>query len=316
MSSSRADCELAIRAERLGKRYWLGQGVSHDTLRDTLTHAFRVGVQRLWHCESKATASIWALTDVSVEIRRGEIVGIIGRNGAGKSTFLKILSRVTCPTEGWLEGYGRVGSLLEVGTGFHPELTGRENIYLSGAVLGMKRAEINRKFDAIAAFAEIDRFLDTPVKRYSSGMFVRLGFAVAAHLEPAILVIDEVLAVGDAMFQDKCLTRIREIAASGCTVLFVSHNLNSVRSLCQRAIWLSDGRLMDDGKSGETVNNYLLSLEQTSQQPLAERSSRGGSGRIRLTSIDYRMAVASLPLVLLREERPASSFEPPAPVRD
>jgi lipopolysaccharide transport system ATP-binding protein len=201
--------------------------------------------------------TIWALRDVSFEVKRGEVVGIIGRNGAGKSTLLKILSRITEPTGGRAEIHGRVGSLLEVGTGFHPELTGRENIYLNGAILGMKRAEIDRKFDEIVAFAEIEKFLDTPVKRYSSGMYVRLAFAVAAHLEPEILLVDEVLAVGDAAFQKKCLGKMGDVAREGRTVLFVSHNMGAVARLCNRSMWLDDGCIHKQGATSEVINAYL-----------------------------------------------------------
>ena len=202
----------------------------------------------------------WALRDVSFQIKQGEVVGIIGRNGAGKSTLLKILSRITVPTEGRIRIDGRIASLLEVGTGFHPELTGRENIFLNGAILGMTRAEIIRKFDEIVEFSEIEEFLDTPVKRYSSGMYVRLAFAVAAHLEPEILIVDEVLAVGDAAFQKKCLGKMGSFAQSGRTVLFVSHNMEAVRSLCQRGVWLKDGRLHKDGKADEIIEAYFNSI--------------------------------------------------------
>jgi lipopolysaccharide transport system ATP-binding protein len=199
----------------------------------------------------------WALRDVSFEVRQGEVVGIIGRNGAGKSTLLKILSRITEPTTGEVHLHGRVASLLEVGTGFHPELTGRENVFLNGAILGMHRAEIKRKFDEIVAFAEVEKFLDTPVKRYSSGMYVRLAFAVAAHLEPEILIVDEVLAVGDAQFQKKCLGKMQDVAKGGRTVLFVSHNMGVVTSLCPKAMWLNKGALQRTGASRDIVNEYL-----------------------------------------------------------
>jgi lipopolysaccharide transport system ATP-binding protein len=197
------------------------------------------------------------MKNVSFEVRRGEVVGVIGRNGAGKSTLLKILSRVTEPTEGWVDIYGRVGSLLEVGTGFHPELTGRENVYLNGAILGMRRAEIVRKFDDIIAFAEVEQFVDTPVKHYSSGMYMRLAFAVAAHLDPEILIVDEVLAVGDATFQKRCLGKMGEIAKEGRTVLFVSHNMPAVQSLCSRAVWLQRGQLVGDAPPHEVIRQYI-----------------------------------------------------------
>ena len=200
---------------------------------------------------------IWALRDVSFEVKRGEILGIIGRNGAGKSTLLKILSRVTAPTSGEVRVKGRIASLLEVGTGFHPELTGRENIFLNGAILGMSKAEIRQKFDEIVAFSEVEQYIDTPVKRYSSGMYVRLAFAVAAHLDPEILIVDEVLAVGDASFQKKCLGKMGEVAQGGRTVLFVSHNMVAVQSLCHRALLLSEGRLVDEGSAASVVSGYL-----------------------------------------------------------
>jgi len=203
---------------------------------------------------------IWALQDVSFEVKQGEVLGIVGRNGAGKSTVLKILSRVTAPTRGEIRVKGRIASLLEVGTGFHPELTGRENIYLNGAILGMTKSEIRGKFDEIVAFSEVDQFIDTPVKRYSSGMYVRLAFAVAAHLEPEILIVDEVLAVGDSAFQKKCLGKMKDVAGEGRTILFVSHNMEAVRSLCQRGIWLKDGRLHNDGPADEIVEAYFDSI--------------------------------------------------------
>ncbi|MFA5058041.1 MAG: ABC transporter ATP-binding protein, partial [Opitutaceae bacterium] len=233
-----ADTVIAV--EKLSKRYLLSHEARHDTLRDTLAQ----GLRNFWARLRQPTApragreEFWALRDVSFEVKRGEVVGIIGRNGAGKSTLLKILSRITEPSTGRVVLQGRVASLLEVGTGFHPELSGRENIFLNGAILGMTRAEIRRKFDEIVAFAEVEKFLDTPVKHYSSGMYVRLAFAVAAHLDPEILIIDEVLAVGDAAFQRKCLGKIDAVARGGRTVLFVSHNLAAVQYLCQGALWL------------------------------------------------------------------------------
>lgn len=232
----------AIIVENLSKRYVIGHAPRHDTLRDSLAHGFK----GLWRSRknnaSGSSEEFWALRDVGFAIPAGEVVGIVGRNGAGKSTLLKILSRITEPTRGRVTLNGRVASLLEVGTGFHPELTGRENIFLNGAILGMSRAEISRKFDEIVAFSEVERFLDTPVKRYSSGMYVRLAFAVAAHLDPEILIVDEVLAVGDQQFQRKCLGKMREVAGGGRTVLFVSHNLSAVRSLCTSALLLDRGR--------------------------------------------------------------------------
>jgi len=283
---------LAIRVQNLGKLYRLGQHIRPRTLREALA----VTSSRRLHKVQSALAgnganqaaneTIWALRHVSFEIRRGETVGIIGRNGSGKSTLLKILSRVTGPTEGRVEGYGRVRSLLEVGTGFHPELTGRENIFLNGAILGMKKAEITRKFDEIVAFSEVEKFLDTPVKRYSSGMYVRLAFAVAAHLEPEILIVDEVLAVGDIAFQKKCLGKMSDVAQrEGRTVLFVSHNMAAVQSLCARAFWLDAGQLADDGATQAVVDSYLQSVTPDKNTPLDQRQDRSGDGGVRLTSV-------------------------------
>ena len=215
--------------------------------------------------------AIWALKDVSFEVKQGEVLGLIGRNGAGKSTVLKILSRVTAPTHGEVRVKGRIASLLEVGTGFHPELTGRENIYLNGAILGMTKSEIRGKFDEIVAFSDLEQFIDTPVKRYSSGMYVRLAFAVAAHLEPEILIVDEVLAVGDAAFQKKCQGKMKDAAGEGRTILFVSHNMEAVRGLCQRGIWLKDGRLHKDGTADEIVESYFSSL---SNEPTFAKSNQ------------------------------------------
>ncbi len=259
--------DVAIRVCELSKRYQLGQREPYKTLRETLSRAAsapfrhaRSAIQRVnGHPAGDTTKFIWALRDVSFEVKKGEVVGIIGRNGSGKSTLLKILSRITEPTEGRAEIHGRVGSLLEVGTGFHPELTGRENIYLNGAVLGMRRAQIDRRFDEIVAFAEVDKFLDTPVKRYSSGMYLRLAFAVAAHLEPEILLIDEVLAVGDAAFQKKCLGRMADVTKEGRTVLFVSHNMPAMQRLCERVILLNEGKIVMAGSAERVVAAHLQS---------------------------------------------------------
>ena len=254
--------DTVIKLQGIGKKYRISHQrlQSYATLRDTIAEKMR-NVFRLGRADVEANAAVedfWALKDISFEIKRGEVVGIIGRNGAGKSTLLKILSRITEPTTGRVEIDGRVASLLEVGTGFHPELTGRENIYLNGAVMGMSRAEIARKFDEIVAFAEVEKFLDTPVKHFSSGMYVRLAFAVAAHLEPEILIVDEVLAVGDAEFQKKCLGRMGDIASKeGRTVLFVSHHMGSVQSLCKQGIFLESGQLQYTGKIEDTVTTYL-----------------------------------------------------------
>ncbi len=254
----------ALSIENLGKRYVIRHqaGVRHqeDAIRNAVAEFARNSVRSLVRRNNGITnrrEEFWALKDVSFDVAQGERIGVIGRNGAGKSTLLKILSRITEPTTGRVTMRGRVASLLEVGTGFHPELTGRENVFLSGAILGMTRAEIKRKFDEIVAFAEIEKFLDTPVKRYSSGMYVRLAFAVAAHLEPQILLVDEVLAVGDAAFQKKCLGKMGEVAGEGRTVLFVSHNMAAVSHLCMRAVWLEQGRVREMGTAGPVIEKYV-----------------------------------------------------------
>jgi homopolymeric O-antigen transport system ATP-binding protein len=279
---------LAICAKHLSKVYDIGarQG-QHNTLRDHLTSSLKSLTRR----KNSATANnkFWALKDVSFDVQRGEIIGFIGRNGAGKSTLLKLLSRITDPTDGEAKIYGRVGSLLEVGTGFHSELTGRENIYLSGAMLGMSKAEIDRKLDQIIDFAEVDKFVDTPVKRYSSGMYVRLAFAVAAHLETDILLVDEVLAVGDAAFQKKCLGQMDSVAnKEGRTVLFVSHNMAMIENLCRRVLWLKDGRLAKDGAPNEVIGSYLSELSQMSSIPLIQRTDRQGHGDVRAVAVELR----------------------------
>ncbi len=247
--------DVAIRAESLSKRYRISpRRPRYYTLRDELVDKVRA----LWRNgdgESGAK-TIWALSDVSFEVKRGEVVGIIGRNGAGKSTLLRILSRIIEPTSGWADMYGRIDSLLDVGTGFHPELTGRENIYFNAAILGMRKAEIERKFDDILTFAELETFIDTPVKYYSGGMYMRLAFAVAAHLEPEILLVDEVLAVGDTQFQEKCLRKIREAGTSGRTVVLVSHQMSQIRQLCDWVIWLDGGRTREVGPAEDVVAKY------------------------------------------------------------
>ena len=248
--------DLALRVDGIGKEYRLGvQKASYRTLRESLVDLARSPINALRG--GPRAPSFWALKNVSFDVRRGEVIGIIGRNGAGKSTLLKVLSRITEPSEGSADIYGRVGSLLEVGTGFHQELTGRENVFLNGAILGMRRAEFTRKFDEIVAFAEIDKFIDTPVKHYSSGMYMRLAFAVAANLEPEILIIDEVLAVGDASFQKKCLGKMGDVARAGRTVLFVSHQMNAVRSLCSKALCLESGTVVEFASTQDVVNRYL-----------------------------------------------------------
>jgi lipopolysaccharide transport system ATP-binding protein len=250
----------AVRATGLGKRYSLGERESYTALRDVLSRWGRSAMTLRRSARKRERPIIWSLRDVNFEISAGDTVGIIGRNGAGKSTLLKILARITRPTEGTVELRGKIGSLLEVGTGFHPELTGRDNVYLSGAILGMKRAEIRAKFDEIVAFAEVERFIDTPVKRYSSGMYMRLAFAVAAHLEPEILLVDEVLAVGDVAFQKKCMGKMDDVAKTGRTVLFVSHNMGAVNGLCRRAIWIHEGKVVSDGPSQDVVAKYLQAM--------------------------------------------------------
>ena len=282
---------LAIRAEGLGKEYTIAhERPRGQTLVDTIAGAAAAPLRRLRRLRGTDAEieRFWALRDVSFDIREGEVIGIIGRNGAGKSTLLKILSKITAPTTGRAVIRGRVGSLLEVGTGFHPELTGRENIFLNGAILGMKKAEIRRKLDAIIAFAEVERFIDTPVKRYSSGMYVRLAFSVAAHLEPEILLVDEVLAVGDAAFQKRCLGKMSEVAREGRTVVFVSHNLPTVLSLTERCIWIDRGRVAADADPQAVVHSYLHALETTRVQSLADRSDRTGNGDLRFTGVSLR----------------------------
>ena len=256
--------DIAIRAEGLAKQYRIGAMQKtgrnlRESLRDLGAAPVRLArrLTRRGRVRREQENVLWALNDASFEIHRGEVVGLVGRNGAGKSTLLKILSRITEPTRGYADVHGRIGSLLEVGTGFHGELTGRENIFLSGAILGMRKAEIRRKFDEIVEFAQVEQFLDTPVKHYSSGMYVRLGFAVAAHLEPEILLIDEVLAVGDARFQKKCLNKMEDIAHGGRTVIFVSHNMAAVTRVCQRALFLDAGRIVSDGPAHSVVSAYL-----------------------------------------------------------
>src|SRR2546422_9770872 len=259
--------DIAISVEQLSKSFKIDHESigrrAYRTLHDDLIGLPKRLLSRLSRNGRSTSEIFWALKNISFDVKQGEVVGIIGRNGAGKSTLLKILNRITEPTSGGADVYGRVGALLEVGTGFHPELTGRENIFMNGAILGMGRAEIRRKFDEIVAFAEIEQFLDTPVKRYSSGMYVRLAFAVAAHLDPEILLVDEVLAVGDAVFQKKCLGKMGQVAKEGRTVLFVSHNMTTIQSLCHRALWLDAGKLIDEGPTQTVVQHYLQSTVST-----------------------------------------------------
>lgn len=288
-----------IKVESLGKKYTLShqQQGENTSLREAITNSVaslgRKILSPFPRCSSSLSASpgiedFWALKDVSFEVRQGERIGIIGRNGAGKSTLLKILSRITEPTTGRVKIKGRVASLLEVGTGFHPELTGRENIFLNGAILGMSRQEIRRKFDEIVAFSEIEKFLDTPVKRYSSGMYVRLAFAVAAHLEPEILIVDEVLAVGDAAFQKKCLGKMEEVGREGRTVLFVSHNMAAVQHVCEKAMLLEHGNSQEIAATAEVVGLYLRKNVESAMQPLEWRKDRQGDGSIRFVGFSLQ----------------------------
>jgi len=298
-----------IRIENLSKRYRLGaREQGYKTFREATVDLFLAPVKNLTRLRKLTRFDegdnanndglarddvIWALRDVSLEVNQGEVVGVIGRNGAGKSTLLKVLSRITEPTAGDIKLYGRVSSLLEVGTGFHPELTGRENIYLNGGILGMRKVEIDRKFDEIVDFAEIERFLDTPVKRYSSGMYVRLAFAVAAHLEPEILLVDEVLAVGDIGFQRKCLGKMSEVAGEGRTVLFVSHNMQAISALCSRSVMLDEGRISADSDTPDTLQVYyetLRKLEVNEETDITNSENRRGSGAMRFTRISIEDA--------------------------
>ena len=270
--------DLVIRAEGLGKAYTISheelrRGASYRSLREDLQRALKEPVRRMFGRPARRRELFWALRDVSFDVRRGEVLGIIGRNGAGKSTLLKILSRITEPTSGHADVYGRVGSLLEIGTGFHPELSGKENIFLNGAILGMKRCEVQQLFDEIVQFADVEKFLDTPVKRYSSGMYLRLAFAVAAHLESEILIVDEVLAVGDAEFQKKCLDKMKEVELSGRTVLFVTHNMSAVSSLCSRALLIKGGSIGAEGPAVDVIRQYV-----------SESMNHGELAGLRLTS--------------------------------
>ena len=280
-----------IRVENLGKEYIIGgREKGNETFREMLTNSLAAPFRRLRRLKGAVEEEerFWALKDVSFEVQRGEVVGIIGRNGAGKSTLLKILSRITEPTEGEVEIRGRVASLLEVGTGFHPELTGRENIYLNGAILGMSRAEIDRKFDEIVVFAEVEKFLNTPVKRYSSGMYVRLAFAVAAHIDPEVLIVDEVLAVGDRQFQEKCLGRMQSISKKeGKTILFVSHNLDAVQRICSSAIYLRDGQIKLKGDVEFVIDKYTDKAQELKRSAdFSYLKERWGSGRIKIVGME------------------------------
>ena len=281
--------DIAVSVHGLSKLYEIGERrQGYKTLRESLS-SFFLGPNRNGYSKDQVPRTFWALKEVSFDVHRGEIIGIIGRNGAGKSTLLKILSRITEPTKGEVEITGRVGSLLEVGTGFHPELTGRENIFLNGAILGMKRAEIAARFDEIISFAGTEKFLDTPIKYYSSGMYTRLAFAIAAHLEPEILIVDEVLAVGDAEFQKKCLGKMGDVAKSGRTVLFVSHNMSAVQTLCARAVWLDEGQVQYDGNAASVISAYLSKFAQKASRGFwATLQDAPGNDMVRIHKISVR----------------------------
>ncbi|MCE3279646.1 MAG: Teichoic-acid-transporting ATPase [Bacteroidetes bacterium] len=278
-----------IKIENLSKSYLLKhqQTERYSTLSETLVKKTR-SVFNSKNSSNKTVEEFWALNDVSFDVKQGERVGIIGRNGAGKSTLLKILSRIVAPTKGRITIDGRVASLLEVGTGFHPELSGRENIFLNGSILGMNKQEIQRKFDEIVAFSEVERFLDTPVKRYSSGMYVRLAFAVAAHLEPEILIVDEVLAVGDAEFQRKCLGKMKDVSGEGRTVLFVSHNMAAIQNLCDKAVYMKRGEVQMIGDSEKVISTYLKGSSANAEMNLADRNDRSGNSAIRFSSVELK----------------------------
>jgi len=283
-----------IHVEGLGKRYRVGERERYLALRDVLTRAFTAPFRR--GQERRTRDYLWALRDVSFDVRQGEVIGLIGRNGAGKTTLLKILSRITRPTAGFAEIHGRVGSLLEVGTGFHPELTGRENIYLSGAILGMSKREIAHKYDAIVAFAGVERFIDTPLKHFSTGMQMRLAFAVAAHLEPEILLVDEVLAVGDLEFQKKCLGKMQEVSKSGRTIIFVSHQMNQIRRLCDRVYWLDGGQIREAGPANQIVGAYESAV--SSGTVVAPRNGNREAAKARFTRWAIQGSPSNLACIL------------------
>ena len=289
--------EPTIAVDHIRKEYRLGELAGANSFREVLSGLFRRG--------KRGKETLHALEDVSFEVQEGEAVGIIGRNGAGKSTLLKVLSRITSPTAGSIRVRGRLSALLEVGTGFHQELTGRENIYLNGSILGMSKAEVEERFDDIVEFAEVERFLDTPIKRYSSGMRLRLGFAVAAHLDAEVLLVDEVLAVGAASFQKKCLGQMDELRRSARTILFVSHNMAAIETLCSRAIWIDGGRIREDGPAAEVISHYLSSYGggEGATQDLRETTDRSGTGSVRFTQIEY-LSASGEPTDLIRTGEP------------
>ena len=326
MSSEPLPPRAAIAVHGLAKRYRIGAvsnpAFRYGSLRETVVEAARAGARRIGRLSARARtadAFIWALDDVSFTVDRGEVVGIVGRNGAGKSTLLKVLSRITKPTRGSAALRGRVGSLLEVGTGFHPELTGRDNVYLNGAILGMRRAEIERRFDDIVEFSGVSAFIDTPVKRYSSGMYVRLAFAVAAHLEPEILLVDEVLAVGDAEFQKRCLGKMQDVVHEGRTILFVSHNMAAVKALCRRALWIDAGRVAADGSVDAVVDACLSGGGSAAADGLVPADAvRVGSGeaRIRQVELQNRRGDAIGQLYLGQPFRIVLTFDVERPLQD
>lgn len=305
--------ETVIHVEGIGKRYRVGERERYYALRDVLARAFTAPFQR--NGKRRAADHIWALRDVSLDIRQGEVVGLIGRNGSGKTTLLKILSRITRPTTGYAEVHGRVGSLLEVGTGFHPELTGRENVFLSGAVLGMRKSEIDRKFDEIVSFAGVERFIDTPLKHFSTGMQMRLAFAVAAHLEPEILLVDEVLAVGDLEFQKKCLGKMEEVSKGGRTIVFVSHQLNQIRRLCERAIWLDAGQIHKSGPTMLVLGEYESALSSAQWKRTSRPDGRREKARFRRWQIENSEGTLSNLLTTLGRVSVQFTMEVCEPVR-
>lgn len=295
-----------ISIEKLGKRYLLGEGGGFRTtmLRDKIAHSFIHLFNKKMVGGGGNHSEFWALRDISFEVREGQMIGVIGRNGAGKSTLLKLISQITEPTEGEIRLNGKVASLLEVGTGFHPELTGRENVFMNGSILGMKRSEIIRKFDEIVAFAEVGKFIDTPVKRYSSGMYVRLAFAVAAHLDPEVMLVDEVLAVGDSKFQKKCLSKMDQVSTSGKTILFVSHNMGTIRKLCKECIWLDFGKIRMVGKTEEVVEAYLSEGDDLKAQKAWEDDEAPVNQGLRIIAVK----------VLDADGNPASNYTTSDPI--